>query len=187
MFSFSGQYEVDREQYHPQVPLNYCSNAGPYIDIGVPKSGLLAAIKGLFFHPKTVRAKVDTGSNTTLLDPRVAEMLNIDLKVYDSSRVEMIKFADGSVYPVIRYEIDLMVAGRKLDEVPVFFPLLPESAYSEYLLRQQNRQSQERAPLCNRMPRRNLLGNKGVLNRLMLCIDSKNIYVFHRRSAALKT
>jgi hypothetical protein len=176
---------VDDELYHPHSLSRFQrgsrGGSGTYVEIGTPKAGGVARLKRVFFHPQTLLVRLDTGADVTVFRLEVAKTMHIDLANYSSKDVHIMKFPDGSVYPAVKRKLDLVVGGRTIKNVPVLFPLPTTAAYNEWLVRYPSRTSQGQSPLCRNPPRRDLLGTQGILDRVLLCFDSEQVYIFHRK------
>jgi len=187
MSAFVDAYVVDQRLYVPHRKVGFLPSTAagglrrPCIRIGIPERRLWAKLRLLFMHPETVLVQIDTGADTTAMNRDTAAKFGVNLDNYKAEEVEVVTLADGSVCVAVRRQMDLVICNWVLEDVPVLFPLRGDQAVVELMRLRPDPFKRAGLPLSPRELRANVLGIEGVLDKVLLCLDSENVYLFRRR------
>ena len=178
MTSFSDPYTVDSGVYLPHSACGFEPNpetgkrGAPYIEIAISYRRFGEKLRQWLFHPRKIVARVDTGADKTILGQGVPKGLEIAPGTHSARDVQAVRQADGSVCVGVCCKLDLLVGSTRLLDVPVLLSLRVDTAYAEYLRLYPKRQDQQASPFSGRPLRANLLGTRGVLDQVLMCLDS---------------
>ena len=119
----------------------------------------------------------------------VAKKWGINVTRFKESDVQFIQLADGSVHVGLVRRLCLNVCRTTLVDVPVFVSVKPnrmvEKAIEKRYFEKLNQVTTSSAPrsaapveVAKRPLTRNVLGIEGVLDKLLICLDSDGAYFF---------
>ena len=187
--SFSAPYEVNRKKYRQHGSTRCNGPKKPFIELRRITHPWLFKCGRKVLHCETILARVDTGADITVLTQDAASKWSLDLKRCSQRDVQIVRLADGSIRWGVVQNVSLDICGIALTDVPVFISApectaVQERQLDECLDRLEKRVNSgvmdipSGAGGSNRPLLHNLLGTRGVLDRVLLCIDSERVYLY---------